>query len=346
MELGGDRRRLSRVLQVHPTRRCNLRCRHCYSESGPAETETLATSLIIDAIAGAAAEGYDALSVSGGEPLLFEGLDRLLRHAKELGMLAAFTTNGMALTERRLEQLVGLVDLIAVSLDGTPESHVRMRGHPRAFTAMADKLAGLRLAGIPFGFLFTLTQFNVHELEWVAKFAVEAGAALLQIHPLHDAGAAVDWVGALPDARELAFGIVEALRLAVEYSGKIAIQVDVAYKDDLLRHASDVFAAGLPPDSDHLPLAELLHPLVIEASGRVSPLLHGFPASFELGNLHRSSLEAMARDWRRERCSMFYQHCRGAWLALTGAAGPPLVNWFDELSRWRPTLQPGAVPTH
>lgn len=282
-----------------------------------------------------AAEGYDALSVSGGEPLLFDGLDQLLQHAKDLGMLAAFTTNGMALSERRIEPLVGLVDLIAVSLDGTPESHVRMRGHPRAFTAMADKLAGLRLAGITFGFLFTLTQFNVHELEWVASFAVEAGAALLQIHPLHDAGAAVGLVGALPDAQELAFGIIEALRLAVEYEGKIAIQVDVARKDDLSRNPSEVFAAGLPPHAETLQLAHLVHPLVIEASGRVSPLLHGFPKVFEFGNLYDAAFQEMEREWRDERSHRFYDHCQGAWREFTGPTGPPLINWFDELSRWK-----------
>ena len=27
----------SRILQIHPTRRCNLRCLHCYSLSGPEE---------------------------------------------------------------------------------------------------------------------------------------------------------------------------------------------------------------------------------------------------------------------------------------------------------------------
>ena len=25
----------SRIVQIHPTRRCNLRCLHCYSSSGP-----------------------------------------------------------------------------------------------------------------------------------------------------------------------------------------------------------------------------------------------------------------------------------------------------------------------
>jgi len=33
------------------------------------------------------------------------------------------------------------------------------------------------------GFIFTLTFHNVHELEWVAQFAVEQGAKLLNSIP-------------------------------------------------------------------------------------------------------------------------------------------------------------------
>jgi MoaA/NifB/PqqE/SkfB family radical SAM enzyme len=51
-----------------------------------------------------------------------------------------------------------------------------MRASPHAFAQMASRLKGLRSSGIPFGFIFTLTQQNVHELQWVADFAAEQGA--------------------------------------------------------------------------------------------------------------------------------------------------------------------------
>jgi len=289
--------------------------------------------LLLRAIEDAAGEGYDGLAVSGGEPLVYAGLVPLLELAKSLGMVTALTTNGMLLTQRRVSELAEVVDLVAVSIDGTPESHVRMRRHPRAFTAMADKLAVLRAAGIPFGMLFTLTQFNVHELSWVADFAEQAGAVLLQIHPLHDAGAATaNLTGAAPDDREMMFAVLEALRLGTERRGRISIHVDIAHRDDLLDNPGDVFAAGTLGDPELLSLADLVRPLVIEANGRVTPLLHGFHSEFELGYLYLQPLSELGSAWRRERCSAFYEHCRQAWQDLTRPEAPSFSSWYDELS--------------
>lgn len=58
----------SRIVQVHPTRLCNLRCLHCYSASGPEVRGELEVGFLCDALAGASALGYTAMTLSGGEP--------------------------------------------------------------------------------------------------------------------------------------------------------------------------------------------------------------------------------------------------------------------------------------
>src|SRR5260370_16794087 len=67
----------SRILQIHPTRRCNLRCLHCYSSSGPEERGELPAALLADALTDAAAEGFTVASFSGGDPLLYRPLPGL-----------------------------------------------------------------------------------------------------------------------------------------------------------------------------------------------------------------------------------------------------------------------------
>src|SRR5438128_2708113 len=143
------------ALQIHPSRRCNLRCLHCYSDSGPAVSEQLDIDLLREVVADAASLGYAVMSVSGGEPLLYPSLGDLLRAAHAAGMATTVTTNGMLLEGRHLEYLRTDCDLIAISLDGVPDSHNRMRASPRAFEAMQDRLTGLRASGIHFGFIFT-----------------------------------------------------------------------------------------------------------------------------------------------------------------------------------------------
>ena len=73
------------MIQVQPTLNCNLRCRHCYSESGPGKVGALSGDLL-GAFLGEARElGYGYVGVSGGEPLVWTDLDRFLGMARELG---------------------------------------------------------------------------------------------------------------------------------------------------------------------------------------------------------------------------------------------------------------------
>jgi MoaA/NifB/PqqE/SkfB family radical SAM enzyme len=46
------------VLQVHPTRRCNIACAHCYTASGPTVREELDPRLLLAVVEDAAALGY------------------------------------------------------------------------------------------------------------------------------------------------------------------------------------------------------------------------------------------------------------------------------------------------
>ena len=134
----------SRGIQIHPSRLCNLSCLHCYSSSSPKERDTLDVALLCNALSDAVDEGYNYVSLSGGEPLLYHPLETLLKHAKSLNYTTAIATNGMLLDERRLNMLEGKTDLIAISLDGIPESHNRIRGSDLAFEKMSRNLERLR----------------------------------------------------------------------------------------------------------------------------------------------------------------------------------------------------------
>ena len=194
----------ARIVQIHPTRKCNLSCLHCYSQSSPRERGALDIKLLCEAVTVAAIEGYNTVSLSGGEPLLYAPLRELLQHARACGMRTTVTTNGMLLTPRNIERLRDVVDVLAISVDGVPASHNRIRGNALAFDTMQARLADVRTAGFNFGFIFTLAQHNLDELDWVKEFAIQQGARLLQVHPLEEVGnAAQRLAGKTPDAFHL-----------------------------------------------------------------------------------------------------------------------------------------------
>jgi len=320
----------SRILQIHPTRRCNLACLHCYSLSGPEERGELPAALLAGALADAAAEGYAVASFSGGEPLLYRPLRELLVHAHGLGMATTATTNGMLLDARRLAALKGALDLLAISLDGVPESHDRMRAKTGAFAAMAARLAGLRDSGIPFGFLFTLTQHNLHELEWVASFALREGARLLQIHPLEAAGrAAATLAEAPPDGIEGSYAYLLAARLQEAVGERLQVQLDLVSRRAMAGQPSLFFAGE--DEAPGGPLAERVRPLVIEADGLVVPVEHGFARPLALGNLHDAPLRELAPRWLAERYPAFRRLCRRAFDAATAEGGAPVADWSAAL---------------
>lgn len=323
----------AKVLQIHPTRRCNLRCLHCYSSSAPEARDTIPMDLLASALAQARLEGYDLAGFSGGEPLLYPDLAPLIQQAKGLGYYTTVTTNGMLLNRARLAPLRGTLDLLAVSLDGVRESHNQMRASPRAFDAMRRGLAAVREYEFVFGFIFTLTQWNLHELDAVAEIAVEEGARLLVVHPLEMVGRARDeLLGHQPDGIELATSALAVAQLQQQYESRLLVQWDcfdrsALAKDPVRYYAGD--GARQPQGQ----LAELVSPLVVEPDGAVVPIEYGFPRRFALGNVYQESLEVMARRWKTDRYRLFLQHCKAVYAeVLQRSEEGRFFNWYEEVA--------------
>jgi Fe-coproporphyrin III synthase len=328
---------LQPIVQIHPTRRCNLRCLHCYSVSGPGEHDLLAYEVLEQCLTDARTEGYTVASFSGGEPILYRGLERLLWHAKGLGMRTTVTSNGMLLTGARLAALTGCTDVLAISLDGVPESHNRMRACDRAFEGMLSKLEGVRKSGIDFGFIFTLTLHNVNEVEWAAQFAAEQGAKLFQIHPLEEVGrAAAKLPGARPDEVESAYAYLEVERIRRKYGNRLFVQLDIFHRDLMVRHPERFYAAEEPAPR----LADCVTPLVVEADGTVVPLGYGFGRQYALGSLLNEGLRDLARRWRAAGYSQFRELCRRVYGAACQPAELPFLNWYELIGAQSVSSQP------
>ena len=326
----------AKVVQLHPTRRCNLRCRHCYSGSGPEVREALALPLLIDALADLRDEGYSVVSLSGGEPLLYGELFDLLAGAKRLGLKTTLTSNGMLLTRDKLGRLKDDLDLLAISLDGRPESHNRMRAHARAFDVMHSRLDALRDSGIPFGFIFTLTQHNLDELEWVMRYAKEQGASLLQIHPLESIGrAAAEMDHAVPDGIEATMTFLEAARLQQQTGDGLRLQIDLSHRQSLRQNPAKFYADDARLEdawSKDVPLSTLISPLVVESDGTVVPLQYGFSRDYSLGSLHDARLAVLAARWKAQTLPRFRELCRAVHGEATrDETSLAFFNWYDNI---------------
>ncbi len=175
------------VVALNLTRRCNLRCAHCYLDAGardignPSELATAEVLALLDRIALLSNEILVVLT--GGEPLLRQDLEAIARYAADLGLMVVVGTNGLLLDDRRVAALQDAgVSAVGISLDSLdPVYHDRFRGLPGAWRATLAGIDSCRRSGMMFQVHFTVTDDNAHELDDVIAFARDAGAAVLNV---------------------------------------------------------------------------------------------------------------------------------------------------------------------
>jgi MoaA/NifB/PqqE/SkfB family radical SAM enzyme len=319
-----------RILQIHPSLRCNLQCPHCYSTSGPWARQELDPGLLADVVSDGARMGYQVLSISGGEPFLYSGLSDVLRRARASGMRTTVTTNGYFLDPRYLDPLIGYVDVLAISLDGPPEIHNRMRGSPQAFDRLCAGMTHLRASGINFGFIHTLTNESWIHLLWLAEFAAKNGARLLQLHPLELAGRAettLKQFAAEGDVLSKIYLLYAAL--ACKYDGVMNIQMDLLHRDQVLAAPELIYAGAEKYDGD-IPALQL-GVVVLEPDGALVPLTYGFSRRYQICNVKERMPETAWPNFLAANYGSFRQLCREVFDELVRPDAEPLFNWHERI---------------
>ena len=125
------------------THKCNLQCKHCYSNSGAVEEEELSTKQALAVVDQLADAHVTALAFSGGEPLTRKDFFQVARYASDRGLYVSLASNGTLLTKENVAKIKeAKVNYIDVSIDGAcAKTHDDFRGVPGTF----DKaVAGLK----------------------------------------------------------------------------------------------------------------------------------------------------------------------------------------------------------
>ncbi|MGO8757772.1 MAG: radical SAM protein [Terracidiphilus sp.] len=111
------------LVQIIPTRFCNLSCAYCNEYDKVSEPVPLEEMLRrIDALGRL---GTAMIGISGGEPLTHPELDEIIRRIRRTGAIAGMITNGFLLNPERIERLnrAGL-DHMQISIDNLEPDEV------------------------------------------------------------------------------------------------------------------------------------------------------------------------------------------------------------------------------
>ncbi len=164
--------------QMAITGRCNYNCLHCFSAS---KQERLQDEFSKEEIFGFLAQldeaGVQALSITGGEPLLHKDFLEILQKCKGLGIkVAEVLTNGSLLTPAILQQMkrIGVSPTIGISFDGLgTHDHMRNREHAQEEAIQAIRAAAA--AGFFVKATINVNQNSIPRLIETCRFLVGLG---------------------------------------------------------------------------------------------------------------------------------------------------------------------------
>lgn len=151
-------------IQLEITRRCNLRCQHCYLEDYLGENE-LTTQEVFDLIDQAAAIGVTSFHITGGEPLVRKDLKEILAYIKDKGLYGQLYTNGTLLNDKFIEYLKDMnISVVKISLDGfNAKTHDHFRRANNSYKKAIESIRKLKVAGIPVEVGSVINKVNIKE---------------------------------------------------------------------------------------------------------------------------------------------------------------------------------------
>ena len=154
------------VVVWNVTRRCNLKCVHCYAHAdasaAPDELTHAEGLALLDDLK---TFGVPVVLFSGGEPLMRPDLFDLVSHTVASGMRAVISTNGTLITREVALRLKDLgLSYVGISLDGIEPTHDRFRGKKGAFAAAMAGVQRCQEVGLKVGLRFTLNRSNFQEV--------------------------------------------------------------------------------------------------------------------------------------------------------------------------------------
>lgn len=171
------------IISWNVTKRCNLKCKHCYRDAGKAAYDELTTTEGKELLQEIAHAGFKIIIFSGGEALLRQDIYELIRTARQLKLRPVLGTNATLLDDKKAIKLkeAGLARA-GISLDSFDASvHDKFRQKSGSWEKTMAAIASCQHNQLDFQIHTTVTQWNQHQIEKMIDFVSDLGARAFHI---------------------------------------------------------------------------------------------------------------------------------------------------------------------
>ncbi len=159
------------------TSRCNLDCKMCYihrkKNDAAAIKKELSADKWIEIAHQACKSGTLLMLLTGGEPFVYSGFEKVYMALKDMGMLVSVNSNGTMIGDR----LMGLIcdnppTKINISLYGaSPETYEKLCGNGDMYFKVIDTIDKLLRSNINVKINYSVSQYNCADMEGIGEFA-------------------------------------------------------------------------------------------------------------------------------------------------------------------------------
>lgn len=168
------------------TYKCNSRCTYCDIPIKPENIRIKETSpeVIIENLAALKRLGVRVVDFTGGEPLIYPHLAKVLRAAKDMGFFTSLANSG-TLYARVAEDIKGLVDDLKFSLSTTDPDFYKGERGINGFEKVIESIKLAKRLGEQPSIIATATPESIFGMEKVIRLAQDLGVVVL-LGPVFD----------------------------------------------------------------------------------------------------------------------------------------------------------------
>lgn len=208
---------------------CDCECKHCYIDSQPpGSTPELAFEEWKKILDNYKNRGGRELSLHGGEPLLYEDLDKLLLYAHKIGLHTSLITNTLHASDKIIKILHDTSTYVLVSLDGPKNNYLNFRGSDK-FDLVINNIDKLLSVGVPVHPIYVIHKQNYNDFSWIIEFCLDRKISAVTLSPIQPIGRCKELKEFLLSPNELEIFIDRYHQLNSLYNGMLRIATQALY---------------------------------------------------------------------------------------------------------------------
>lgn len=164
------RRQMLSSVHLSLSDHCNLNCTYCYARERIEKKHAPLTYeqyiMIIDDIIDINPDV--TFTLTGGEPLLNKNCLRIAEYIKSKGAFCYLLSNGTLISEKNIDKIASLFDLVTLSIDG-PNKDIHSKTRGDNFDSVMKAVELLQMHNVEYTLSMTVTKENIGSVEEMAS---------------------------------------------------------------------------------------------------------------------------------------------------------------------------------